>query len=258
MTALDADAVLRAAGQWVWAPDEATQIETDDFLLVAFPDHYPSPTQLPRTHSSRPAQDLLADVRSRVSGLGRSTVEWCVHDRTRPQDLEEALVVAGARINEELLVLARPLAGWEATASSVEVRPVSDRATLEDWYTVQVQVFGGSRPDGAALDHELARATDGLAAGTATSVVGYHEGEPVGSAGISLVDGWARLWGGSTLPQARGRGVYRAMTDFRAAWAGEHGATAALVKGRVDTSAPILSRAGFTSYGEERWYLLEL
>ena len=90
------------------------------------------------------------------------------------------------------------------------------------------------------------------------SVVGYLDGSPVGAAGVSLVDGWARLWGGSTLPEARGRGVYRAMTSARAAWAREHGATSALVKGRVDTSAPILGHAGFTAYGEERWYLLDV
>jgi len=60
------------------------------------------------------------------------------------------------------------------------------------------------------------------------------------------------------LPEARGRGVYRAMTTARAAWASEQGATTALVKGRIDTSAPILGRAGFTAYGEERWYFLDV
>jgi hypothetical protein len=36
------------------------------------------------------------------------------------------------------------------------------------------------------------------------------------------------------------------------------GATTALVKGRISTSAPILARAGFTHYGDERGYLLEV
>jgi hypothetical protein len=38
----------------------------------------------------------------------------------------------------------------------------------------------------------------------------------------------------------------------------EHGATLALVKGRVLTSAPILLRAGFADYGEERCYWLPI
>jgi hypothetical protein len=36
------------------------------------------------------------------------------------------------------------------------------------------------------------------------------------------------------------------------------GATTALVKGRISTSAPILARAGCTHYGDERGYLLEV
>jgi hypothetical protein len=36
----------------------------------------------------------------------------------------------------------------------------------------------------------------------------------------------------------------------------ELGAVTALVKGRVSTSAPILERAGFTHYGDERAYRL--
>jgi hypothetical protein len=38
----------------------------------------------------------------------------------------------------------------------------------------------------------------------------------------------------------------------------ERDATLALVKGRVETSAPILRRAGFALYGEERCYRLDL
>jgi hypothetical protein len=36
----------------------------------------------------------------------------------------------------------------------------------------------------------------------------------------------------------------------------EHGATLALVKGRILTSGPTLLRAGFADYGEERCYWL--
>ena len=38
----------------------------------------------------------------------------------------------------------------------------------------------------------------------------------------------------------------------------DHGATIALVKGRIETSGPILLRAGFTDYGEERCYWLPI
>jgi hypothetical protein len=44
----------------------------------------------------------------------------------------------------------------------------------------------------------------------------------------------------------------------RLAIARSHGARLALVKGRVETSGPILRRAGFTAYGQERSYLQEI
>ena len=52
--------------------------------------------------------------------------------------------------------------------------------------------------------------------------------------------------------------VYRALLGARLSYAGEHGATMALVKGRTDTSGPILLRAGFAVYGEEPIYHLPL
>jgi GNAT superfamily N-acetyltransferase len=61
----------------------------------------------------------------------------------------------------------------------------------------------------------------------------------------------ARLWGGATMPHARRRGVYAAVLAERLHVAVEWGATLALVKGRIDTSAPILRRFGFRPHGRE-------
>ncbi len=54
------------------------------------------------------------------------------------------------------------------------------------------------------------------------------------------------------------RGAYRAVLAERLHRAPDQGATLALVKGRVATSAPILKRAGFSPYGEERCYRLDV
>jgi GNAT superfamily N-acetyltransferase len=89
-------------------------------------------------------------------------------------------------------------------------------------------------------------------------LVAYVNGRPVGSGGILLVDGVARLWGGVVVPSARGQGVYRAVLDARLAYAVRHGATMALVKGNVATSAPILRKAGFTAFGQEPFYRVPL
>jgi len=42
--------------------------------------------------------------------------------------------------------------------------------------------------------------------------------------------------------------------DARLSYAAAHGATMALVKGKIDTSGPILRRAGFAAYGREPSY----
>jgi hypothetical protein len=79
-------------------------------------------------------------------------------------------------------------------------------------------------------------------------------GVPAGSGGVSMVDGVARLWGGVVMPSARGQGVYRAVLGARLSYAVTHGATMALVQGKIDTSGPILRRAGFTAYGRQPIY----
>ncbi len=60
------------------------------------------------------------------------------------------------------------------------------------------------------------------------------------------------------VPEARGRGGYRAVLAARLQYAVEHDAAFALVKDRVETAAPILRRAGFTAYGQEPTYRLSL
>ena len=89
-------------------------------------------------------------------------------------------------------------------------------------------------------------------------VVAYSGGEPVGSGGIAMADGVARLWGGAVRQEARRQGVYRAILAARLRYGAAHGATMALVKGRIETSAPILRQAGFAAYGQEIMYRVPL
>ena len=82
--------------------------------------------------------------------------------------------------------------------------------------------------------------------------------EPAACGGCTLRDEVAHLWGAVTLREYRRRGAYRAVLAERLRLARAHGATLALVKGRVETSGPILLRAGFAEYDEERCYWLPL
>jgi GNAT superfamily N-acetyltransferase len=81
----------------------------------------------------------------------------------------------------------------------------------------------------------------------------YIDDQPVGfGRGIDMCDG-VGLMGGVVLPEARGRGVYRALV--RARW--EHAAargTPLLVVQAGDMSAPVLERLGFIRHGELRLF----
>jgi GNAT superfamily N-acetyltransferase len=81
---------------------------------------------------------------------------------------------------------------------------------------------------------------------------------PAACGGCTLRAEVAHLWGAVTLREYRRRGAYRAVLAERLRLARAHGATLALVKGRVETSGPILLRAGFTEYDEERCFWLPL
>jgi GNAT superfamily N-acetyltransferase len=261
MTGWTRDAVLRAAADWVWTPEGTREHETDDYRLVAFPDWVSQPAQVVRCRASS-AEKVVEAVTARARSWGLDRVAWRVAEDTAPASLEAFLREAGAALEETLDVLAGDLTAGPVDPGPVDgVRAalVEDEAALWASATVAAEVWGDAPPDPGRLASDLAALATPLRERGDFRVVGYVDGQPAGSAGCTLADGGvARMWGAATLPGARGRGVYRAMLALRTSVAREHGATLALVKGRVATSAPILRRLGFTSYGQERVYTLPL
>ena len=126
---------------------------------------------------------------------------------------------------------------------------MDDVDTYRDWDRVSVEVFGGSPRSDADLRDGIARRQP-----TSTLLVAYRDGRPLGTGGASRAGDVLRLWGGAVLEDARGAGAYRALLAARLRQGVDDGCRMALVKGRVETSAPILRRAGFEEYGEERAY----
>jgi Acetyltransferase (GNAT) domain len=246
--------VLAEAAAWIWVPEDARTVDTDEFLLIAYPDHFADPTVAVRLDSDRPADELVEAVLDAAASLGRASVNFFgISDATRPADLEELLVARGAERTEVLAVLALDLAdglpGLDVPAD-LELRPV---ATVEDLLAVEridVEVFGGSLPDDEALAATLARLGDDR------RLLALRDGNAVGSAGHVVAGETLRLWGGAVVPQARHTGVYRALLEHRLRAGIAAGCRLALVKGRVETSAPVLLRAGFQQYGEVRAYRL--
>jgi GNAT superfamily N-acetyltransferase len=82
------------------------------------------------------------------------------------------------------------------------------------------------------------------------------DGEPVARATASFSEHGVTLFGGATLPEARGRGAYRALVAARWDDAARRG-TPALVTQASPMSRPILRRVGFREVCEIRILLDE-
>jgi GNAT superfamily N-acetyltransferase len=90
--------------------------------------------------------------------------------------------------------------------------------------------------------------------------VAYLGGQPVSYGRFQITPGsrFGGLWGGATVPEARGRGCYRALVASRAAEARTRGLTWLMVDANPVTSYPILRRLGFDLLGYTRPYAFSL
>jgi len=260
------DEVAAASAAWLWFPDDATTYSTEELLVVRWPDYFGVPPTLMQLAAHGPDVEddvdrLLAEAAQRVQTWGMSELVVRV-GVDAPAALVETLEDLDATVVETVDVFALDLDGPVpdlAPAADVEVRWALDEPTTRDHLLVGIAAFEeGELPDEERL-RELAEET-ALAhrEGSGSAVVAYLDGAAVGSGGLTLADGVARLWGAGVVPDARGRGVYRSVLTARLQYAVAHDASFALVKGRVESSGPILRRAGFAPYGQERDYRLSL
>lgn len=253
-----AEVVARESAAWVWYPPEATVVDGRGFLLIRWPDYYDLPPSVLRVETGADPQEVLdaAAEQSRRWGADRVTVPVALD---APAGLEQLLIGGGATPYETVDVLAAGLDDLSFDAPQLELRWRVDAQTVREGAEVVREAFGeGATPGDDQIPLLAERNAADLAAGRGSSLVAYLGGRAVGSAGVTVAGPTARLWSGAVLPEARGRGVYRAMLEARVRYAAQHGATMALVKGKVDTSGPILRRAGFAVFGQERTYRLPL
>jgi len=189
--------------------------------------------------------ELIARQRDLFARRGEQ-VEWKLHGHDQPADLADRLRAAGFEPDEQESVLIGPVAPLAAMLpvlpDGVRLREVTARTDLDRIAEMEATVWQSPRgwlADGLAK--EIAADPHGL-----TVVAAEADGEVVSAGWVRYVagTGFATLWGGSTLPQWRRRGLYRALVTYRARLADARGFTMLQVDASPQ-SRPVLERLGF-------------
>ncbi len=176
-----------------------------------------------------------------------SRVEWKTRGHDRAPGLHDALLSHGFAPEElESIMLgeARFLAVDVALPAGVELRTVTTEADVRAMSAMQDEVFGDPVSDemANALLRRLSL-DDGMQLWVAEA-----GGEIVCAGRLEPVAGtdFTGIWGGSTRPAWRGKGIYRALTAARARAALALGKTL-IHSDSTEFSRPILERAGLIS-----------
>jgi GNAT superfamily N-acetyltransferase len=188
--------------------------------------------------------EVRAEIHGHLRERGRTACSWEVGTHARPPGLVERLHALGLVDDEPTslaigMVLSDPPAGGP---SDVLVRRVE---TADEFYEAErIAAIAFGMP-GPAKRRPYEPDPDNVI------YLAYADGKPVARASASFGERGATLFGGSTLPEARGRGAYRALVAARWDDAVARG-TPILVTQAGPMSRPILGRLGFREVCEIR------
>jgi GNAT superfamily N-acetyltransferase len=226
------------------------RLERDGFLYMAGP-------RAANIHPYRVGDSTAAVEWSRAESRrrGHKDIEWWVGWRAEPRDLGERLLELGlARSDNPPTLTGMTCTSEPPTASGIEVRRVDTdqdyAAALEvDWDVWQL----GDEERTQRREDEIRRFGETEAAGTMHHFSAFLDGRRVGFGRAIDMPSAVALWGGAVLPDARRRGVYRALVHARWEHAAARG-TAALVVQAGPMSTPVLDGLGFQRHGEIQLY----
>ncbi len=197
--------------------------------------------------------DLDAAVewtRAECRRRGIERIEWWVGRNATPRDLAVELRARGLVPDETPTLTGMTCTAEPPAEPAVEVRDIH---TLEDQLAaleVDWEVWQLTPEERESRRRREEKRFDAIeASGVVHHHAAYLDGRPVGFCrGIDMDDGVA-LMGGAVLPEARGRGVYRALVRRRWEHAVERG-TPLLVVQAGAMSAPVLDGLGFVRHGD--------
>jgi hypothetical protein len=188
--------------------------------------------------------EVREEVHSHLRAKGRSGCTWEVGTHATPADLVDRLLALGL-VDDEPTALAVGMVLTEPPAEApagVEVRRAeTDEEHMAAWRIASV-AFGTPMPaEPPPIERDPNNPT----------YLAYVDGEAVARASAAFGEHAVSLFGGSTLPEARGRGAYRALVAARWEDAVARG-TPVLITQASPMSRPILARLGFREVCEIR------
>jgi GNAT superfamily N-acetyltransferase len=193
------------------------------------------------------ADDVAAaveEIRALLRDRGRGGAEWELGESCTPADLIERLAAFGIRPDED-----EPLATGMVLSATSEIadppgtsaRRITSVDELVVARRIQQEAFGGTEDE---VERERAEADFAAEGEAGSTFLAFVDGLPVAAGYASYTPLGLLLFGGATLPSARGRGAYRALVAARAREAVDRG-TPVLVTHAGQMSRPILERLGF-------------
>jgi hypothetical protein len=174
-------------------------------------------------------------------------VEWKSRGHDVAPGLHQSLLDHGFVAEEPESIMigeAERLAVEVPLPDGVTLRRVSEERDVRAMCAMSAQAFGDTDAEGAAVADAVVRRLsrdDGM-----ELWVAEQDGRVVSAGRLEPVAGtdFAGIWGGSTLEEWRGRGLYRALTAARARSALRVGKTL-IHSDSTEYSRPILERYGF-------------
>jgi GNAT superfamily N-acetyltransferase len=191
-------------------------------------------------------------IAAEIARAAEASFEWKLYSHDRPADLPERLRAAGLTPEPVEMLMVAEIADLDLPVTppdGVQVRTVEDDAGVDAMLRVHDEVFGRGSVHPSVV--EAVRTALDMRPRPMEAAIAWAGELPVSAGRLEFHEGtdFASMWGGGTLPEWRGRGVFRALVGHRALLARERGFRYLQVDA-LPTSRPILQGMGFQPLAE--------
>jgi GNAT superfamily N-acetyltransferase len=188
--------------------------------------------------------EVIEEIRTLLRERGRLKCAWEIGSHATPPDLPEQLLARGFTDDEHT-----PLAIGMALT---EEPPPAPADVVVKVVETQEEYVESERIAMIAFDEDVSSEIPAYVPAPLNPIfIALLDGRIVARASASLSEHGVTLNGGATLPDARGRGAYRALVVARWRYAVERGTPLAVTQAGP-MSRPILARLGFREVGTVR------